>query len=369
MAAMTIHIATLTAAIQHGNNTTRLQLLPAGTFRAADGRPADIAGWVLTQVIADRVIAQFDKRKNDTVIDFEHQSFNASHNGKQAPAAGWFNTISFGAGGMFAENVEMTAKAQQMIAAKEYRYVSSVFQYDPNTGAVLNIINAALTNTPALDGMQGLTAANKFSNSQVQSIIQSGTVMSAKPTPQVVAVASAFAVTGELSAAQNSALASYTAAAVAAATVKQDEQITALQAQLATSKDHEKQISVLTAQLKATTSGVPAAAVATLQTELNQLKAAVANKEHAAVITAAQDHGQLTAAMAEWAATISTESLTAYLEKTPKVAALSNRQSAGGMTTNTSAELTPAELAICRRTGTTLAAFKAARLSMSQHQE
>jgi len=49
-----------------------------------------------------------------------------------------------------------------MIAAREYRYVSAVFFYEKTTGEVLEIVSLAITNTPALDGLEALAAARKL---------------------------------------------------------------------------------------------------------------------------------------------------------------------------------------------------------------
>ena len=47
----------------------------------------------------------------------------------------------------------LTDRAAAMIEAGEYRYLSPVFRYDSETGEVLELLHVALTNTPALDGM------------------------------------------------------------------------------------------------------------------------------------------------------------------------------------------------------------------------
>jgi hypothetical protein len=54
--------------------------------------------------------------------------------------------------------VEWTADAIADIKAKRYRYISPVIAFDKATGAVTNVLMAALVNAPALDGMQDLAA-------------------------------------------------------------------------------------------------------------------------------------------------------------------------------------------------------------------
>jgi phage I-like protein len=65
--------------------------------------------------------------------------------------------LEFTPKGIFAD-VEWTDKAAASIAAKEYRYISAVFSYDTK-GYVRKIFHAALTNYPALDGMDEVLAA------------------------------------------------------------------------------------------------------------------------------------------------------------------------------------------------------------------
>lgn len=134
------------------------QILPAGTFSARDGRPVDAPAWRLDATLAATLIAQFSRRVNAAVVDYEHQTLHAEVNGVPAPAAGWINELQWREGqGLFAK-IEWTAKAREMIQAGEYRYLSPVFQYAPGTGDVLTLEMAAVTNYPGLDGMQALAA-------------------------------------------------------------------------------------------------------------------------------------------------------------------------------------------------------------------
>ena len=90
-------------------------------------------------------------------MDYEHQTINAAENGKPAPAAGWIESLEAGPDGLYA-TVKWTDAARAFIQADEYRYISPVFSFDPETGAVLELKSAALTNYPALDGMDAVTA-------------------------------------------------------------------------------------------------------------------------------------------------------------------------------------------------------------------
>ena len=113
--------------------------------------------WTLTFDDAAAVIARWRQRETPLVVDYEHQTINAAENGKPAPAAGWIESLEAGPDGLYA-TVKWTDAARAFIQADEYRYISPVFSFDPETGAVLELKSAALTNYPALDGMDAVTA-------------------------------------------------------------------------------------------------------------------------------------------------------------------------------------------------------------------
>lgn len=135
------------------------QLLPAGHFRAKDGRPFDVdTGWYIDEAIAQRLIAKVALNRQDLMLDYEHQSLRADDNGQPVPASGWFDQseLKWVDGKGLYIRPRWTDKARAMLDAKEYRYLSAVFHYDKN-GHPTELISAALTNDPALTGMDELT--------------------------------------------------------------------------------------------------------------------------------------------------------------------------------------------------------------------
>ena len=139
-----------------------IQLFPAGAFAARDGRPGNLKGvtakaWRLTPEDADALLALWRQRATPVVVDYEHQTHLSRENGQPAPAAGWITALEATPEGLFA-SVEWTDKARAHIRAGEYRYISPVFAFDRQSGAVLRLICAALTNHPALDGMDAASA-------------------------------------------------------------------------------------------------------------------------------------------------------------------------------------------------------------------
>lgn len=143
-----------------------IQLFPAGDFDAPRGALRGKGPWRLDAQSAQRLISAVSQRSNDILIDYEHQSLLCAKNGQPVPAAGWIAGASLewrddplATTGLFATQVKWAAAASNLINADEYRYLSPVFSYDAKTGEVLDILNVALTNNPAIDGMQAVTVA------------------------------------------------------------------------------------------------------------------------------------------------------------------------------------------------------------------
>jgi len=136
---------------------TEFRIIPAGVFRSIDGRPKDIAGWVLDAAGAARISAQVAARANDILIDYEHASLQQTDN--PVRAAGWFKKVEWHDGdGLYATDVRWTPLARAMIEEGEYRYISPVFTFNKNTGEVTALDSVGLTNRPALDGLMELSS-------------------------------------------------------------------------------------------------------------------------------------------------------------------------------------------------------------------
>ena len=152
------HIAACTTRLRKPGS--EIQLFPAGVFRARDGRPHGVEGWRLDADAARRLVALATERQTPFVIDYEHQTLYAETSVNPAPAAAWFNTLEWREGdGLYAVDVEWTERAAALITGDEYRYLSPVFKFDPNTGVVTELLMAAVTNNPAIDGIADVAAA------------------------------------------------------------------------------------------------------------------------------------------------------------------------------------------------------------------
>lgn len=143
----------------------RIQLIPAGEFRANDGRPVDAPFWRLNPQRAAVLVAELNARPVRLMVDYEHQTLFTAQNGQPNPASGWLSGFEWIDGKELYAEVQWTAAAKQRIAGGEYRYISPVFQYTP-AGDILSLLPPALTNTPALDQLDpvALAAASRLLN-------------------------------------------------------------------------------------------------------------------------------------------------------------------------------------------------------------
>lgn len=157
-AAQPFAVAAVAFALPEQPGTTiDIQFTPSGDFRPADGRSMSVAAWRIDATIAARVIQRAAERVTPAVVDYEHQTLRKEENGQPAPAAGWIRSLHWREGKGLYGRVELTQRAREFIAANEYRFFSPVFKFDRQTGEVESIEMGALTNHPALDGMEPIS--------------------------------------------------------------------------------------------------------------------------------------------------------------------------------------------------------------------
>ena len=278
-----------------GNAPAEFRLLPIGRFKAADGsgRPDGIPeGWLLSESGALRIAALSSSRASKRVIDYEHQTLRAAENGKPAPAAGWFGKLEAREDGLWAVNVEWTAQAAEMIASRQYRYVSPVFPYDKRSGEVLGIAHAALTNDPGLDGLTDLAGAAALS-ALFEEEMPMKALLAALGLLETATEAEALAALAALRTAHTGELAALRAAVPDPVKYVDVATLTAVRAELATAN-----------------------------TELATLKAEKHEADVAQVVTAALDAGKLTPATESWARELGRKDLSAlnaYVAAAPVV--------------------------------------------------
>lgn len=315
-----------------------IQLLPAGEFRSSDGRPKDVPAWRIDAGIAAALIAEVEARANRLVLDYEHQTLLSADNGQPAPAAGWFKKLEWREGdGLYAIDVQWTERAAAMIAAGEYLYLSPVFSYDKKTGAVLRLVNAALTNNPALDGMDAVAARFLADGSPDGSGAES--LEEIHQMPELLKKMLA-AIGLQEDATETAAL-----AALAALKTKAD-QVGGLETEVTALKSAAPDLSKY----------VPVETMTELRNQVATLTAQLNGKTVDDLVEVALSEGRLLPAQESWARDLGKSNLAAltqYLDTAQPIAALAGtqtggRQPAGGQPAG---ELSDAQLAVCKQMG------------------
>lgn len=110
-------------------------------------------------------MARYQKRGLKLKADYEHQSLAKPPIIAPAAAKKWTPVVRNGE--LWATEIQWTRKARQMIADGEYDYFSIAGVADKQTNRLTEIINFALTNNPAADGIEPFIAT-AVSNPQTE---------------------------------------------------------------------------------------------------------------------------------------------------------------------------------------------------------
>lgn len=145
-------IALVSSVFGEGVVPGRIMLVPWGPIKSTRG------DFVVDEESARLVSEAFVAHRTDVPIDYEHQTLGgefAAPDG-QAPAAAWIKAIDAEPGvGLFAR-IEWTARARERLLAREYRYLSPVGLVRKSDRKLVAIHSAALTNKPAIAGMEAI---------------------------------------------------------------------------------------------------------------------------------------------------------------------------------------------------------------------
>lgn len=368
--AVSIAACALKLSAPGGNDSHRMQLLPAGQFAPADGRTegiSDTGYWFIDAALAAQVIVRAQARATLICVDYEHQTLHKEKNGQPAPAAAWIDqaTLEWVEGeGLFGV-ARLTQRARDQIDQGEYLYFSPVFIFDKATGAVLDLKLGALTNLPAIDGMEPLTAlaaatfaADMAALSQTLIATQEDTHMDElleqlRWLLNLPVGATADDVKAQLQKLMDQIKGTSTEVAAAASfdlsahLVAQHDQIAALSQQFA-APDPAK--------------FVPVSVMTELQGQIAALSAQLNTGKVDELVTAALASGQLVPAQETWARDLGKNNLAAlsqYLDTAPKIPALAgtqtNGKAPGAATLGTTDDTL---LAVCSMFGNDLAAVQ-----------
>ena len=130
---------------------TFLLLKFGGNVYTKDGKEG---GFDFDDASADALIAEFNSRSRDLVIDFEHSTLT----GGEAPAAGWIDRLEKNSEGLCAHVKYWTDKAKEYLTKGEYRYFSPTLLFGRGGKTPGALHSVALTNHPALHGVDALVA-------------------------------------------------------------------------------------------------------------------------------------------------------------------------------------------------------------------
>ncbi|UCZ84451.1 phage protease [Pseudomonas sp. L5B5] len=122
-----------------------IELIPSGpNVTGRDGRT-----WLFDDLAQQLVLAAFVGRGIDMVIDWEHATEVVAPKGEEAPASGWIDRLELRDGALWG-HVTWTPRAEAQVVAREYRFVSPVFDYDDTYRRILRMVSVGLTNKPNL---------------------------------------------------------------------------------------------------------------------------------------------------------------------------------------------------------------------------
>lgn len=128
-----------------------VKLLPLGHVKSQKGE------FDVDEESFAQIRRKFEERGIDIVIDYEHQTLKDI----QAPAGGWIKNIRLEDGAIVAD-VEWTPAAKEYLKNKEYKYLSPVVLVRKSDNKAMELHSAALTNTPAIDGMFPIINSQNF---------------------------------------------------------------------------------------------------------------------------------------------------------------------------------------------------------------
>lgn len=280
------------------------RIVPAGTFKARDGRgPFHAGGKAEMEAILARTLKYAGG--TELMIDYDHQSFLSAVKGVggTAKAAGWIKQLEVREDGIWGL-IEWTLAAAEAIKASEYRYLSPSFSND-KAGNIHTIFNAGLLNMPAMD----LVA------------VAAGVDTATLTEPDMKTIAKALGL--EETASEDAIL-----AAINALTTDRSRIVTT--AGLKPEASTDELVTTLAALKTASTltpdpaKFVPIEQVTALQAEVTTLKAEILGDKADVAVDKAIEDGKLLPALRDWGLNLfkaDQSQFTAYIDKAPSLTA------------------------------------------------
>lgn len=180
----------LSATVSDGKAPEWVELIPPGpNVTGRDGRQ-----WLFDEQAGMLVQSSFHGRAIDLPIDWEHATQHRASKGESAPAAGWIKQLELRDGALWGL-VDWTPRASEQVINREYRFLSPVFDFDPDTTRIARLVSAGLTNKPNFL----LTALNQ-ENTEVTPVTLSPALLTALGLPATATEEQALAATAQLKA-------------------------------------------------------------------------------------------------------------------------------------------------------------------------
>lgn len=180
----------LSATVSDGKAPEWVELIPPGpNVTGRDGRQ-----WLFDEQAGMLVQSSFLGRAIDLPIDWEHATQHRASKGESAPAAGWIKQLELRNGALWGL-VDWTPRASEQVINREYRFLSPVFDFDPDTTRIARLVSAGLTNKPNFL----LTALNQ-ENTEVTPVTLSPALLTALGLPATATEEQALAATAQLKA-------------------------------------------------------------------------------------------------------------------------------------------------------------------------
>jgi phage I-like protein len=170
------------AVVDDDSNVGLMQCGVEGTFNGH----AKVGSMKLTGKMFDGMIANFNARGGEMMVDWNHAALSGNQSVEANEAAGWIRGLEKrvveGVAQLWAL-VEWTADAAEKIRSKKYRFCSPSIALDDKGNLTDRLVNVALTNIPFLPGMAPIMLSMEAANMADESVTEE------KPTEEVAAAA------------------------------------------------------------------------------------------------------------------------------------------------------------------------------------
>ena len=145
---------------------TLVMISPLGTFYGYSTNGA--VEEVIDQEVIDHLVAEYNANPVELLMDIDHKSMRAPEE-RDTTAAGWIYGLvavkDLGRLSGLYGKVKWTDVGRHLVESRQYRFISPVFEVDE--GRPVRIINAALTNRPALSTISPILNTTNNNNSEV----------------------------------------------------------------------------------------------------------------------------------------------------------------------------------------------------------